>query len=259
MPTYDKQFYDDIRESSRHAARTIVPMLLELTGPIGSVVDIGCGNGVWLSVFREHGASLTSGLDGNHVDRSTLEIAERDFTATDLSRPLPIAGRFDLAMTLEVVEHLPKERAESIVDDLIALAPVVLFSAAVPGQGGEGHINEEWQHVWAERFERRGYRTLDPLRSRLWRDPSISWWYQQNLLVFASASAIANNPKLADEAARTDHGRLSVVHPRVLNMRHNQLVQSHRARVRLSQELRDIQEQRDTQGTNDASTENRDP
>ena len=241
MPNYDKQFYDDIRETSRHAARTIAPMLLALTGPVGSVIDIGCGNGIWLSVFRELGATRTSGLDGDHVDRATLEIAQEDFTATDLSQPLPIGGRYDLAMTLEVVEHLPKDRAESMVDDLVALAPVVLFSAAVPGQGGEGHINEEWQHVWAERFARRGYRTLDPIRARIWRDPSISWWYQQNLLVFASEAVIAGNPKLAEAADNTDHARLSIVHPRTLRARHDLLVHINRDRMRLTKELRELQ------------------
>ncbi|MDA0341702.1 MAG: methyltransferase domain-containing protein [Proteobacteria bacterium] len=255
MPNYDKQFYDDIRETSRHAARTIVPMVLELIGSVASVIDIGCGNGIWLSVFREHGAERTLGLDGDHVDRATLEIAEDDFKAADLGQPLPIAGRHDLAMTLEVVEHLPKARAESIVDDLVSLAPVVLFSAAVPGQGGEGHINEEWQDTWAERFERRGYRTLDPIRPKIWRDPSISWWYQQNLLLFASPEAIAGNPNLARVADQTDRARLSVVHPRVFVARHKFLVQINRERIHLVKELAELQAKYDALSGSDDPTE----
>ena len=243
MPNYDKQFYDEIRETSRHAARTIIPMILELVGRVSSVIDIGCGNGIWLSVWREHGAVRTTGLDGGHVDRATLEIATEDFITADLAEPLPVKTRHDLAMTLEVVEHLPRDRAESIVDELVALAPVVLFSAAVPGQMGEGHLNEDWQHIWAERFEKRGYRTLDPVRSRIWFDGSISWWYQQNILVFASEDVIAANPGLRAEADRLDRARLSVVHPRTFNMLYNLAVDNYREQLKLMDEVTRLREQ----------------
>jgi hypothetical protein len=243
MSNYGEQFYDDIRESSRHAARIIIPIILDLVGPVGSVIDIGCGNGIWLSVWREHGAVQTTGLDGAHVDRATLEIATEDFIAADLAEPLPLNGRHDLAMTLEVVEHLPQDRAESIVDELVALAPIILFSAAVPGQAGEGHLNVEWQHVWAERFNRRGYQTLDPIRSRIWLDGSISWWYQQNILVFAAEDAMAANPRLVAEARRLDPARLSVVHPRAFNKVYNLAVENYRERVKLMDEVTRLREQ----------------
>jgi hypothetical protein len=237
MAHYDKQFYDEIRETSRHAARTIAPMVLDLVGPISSVVDIGCGNAIWLSVWRELGATRTLGIDGEHVDRSMLEIPADDFIAMDLSRPLPALERHDLAMTLEVVEHLQPERAESIVEELIALAPVVLFSAATPGQLGDGHINLEWQDVWAERFERRGYRTIDAIRSRVWRDLSISWWYQQNVLIFASAEALAANPKLRERADATDRERISVIHPRQYMLLFELTRKAYRERAALSNEV----------------------
>ncbi len=245
MPVYDRQFYDEIRETSRHAARTIVPMVIDLAGPISSVVDIGCGNGIWLSVWREHGATRVLGLDGNHVDREMLEIPVEDFIAADLSEdlPLPRDRQHDLAMTLEVVEHLPNERAESIVDELVALAPIVLFSAAIPGQLGEGHINEEWQHIWAERFERRGYRTLDPIRSEIWRNSAISWWYQQNILMFAFDEAITASPRLADAADAVDRRRLSIVHPRQFMTLLKLAQDAHRDRIALSREVETLRGQ----------------
>ena len=238
MPTYDHLFYEEIKESSRHSARTILPILMELTGPLSSVVDVGCGNGVWLSVFRELGSTRTIGLDGDHIDRSHLEIEELDFITADLNEPLPIEGPFDLALTLEVVEHLPKKRAELIVEELCNLAPIALFSAAVPLQTGEGHINEEWQQVWAARFEKRGYRTLDPIRSHIWQNPSVSWWYQQNLLVFASDATIEDNPRFKAEADKTDRQRLSVIHPRMFRDRHSLLVKLERERSRLEADVR---------------------
>jgi SAM-dependent methyltransferase len=237
MPVYDKQFYDDIRETSRHAARTIIPMVNELIGPVSTVIDIGCGQGVWLSVWRENGATRAIGVDGEHVDRALLEIPEEDFIASDLSRPLPVKQRFDIAMTLEVVEHLPPERAESMVDELVALAPVILFSAAIPGQLGEGHINEEWQDTWADRFERRGYRTLDPIRSKIWWDRSISWWYQQNILMFASEDTLAQHPHLAEADAVLDRARLSVVHPRQYLMLLKHAQDLHRKHLSQAEEI----------------------
>jgi len=248
MPNYDKQFYDDIRETSRHAARTIAPMVIDLIGPVGSVVDVGCGNGVWLSVFKELGAGRVTGLDGAHVDRAMLEIPAEDFIAANLEEPLPVSGPYDLAMTLEVVEHLPNSRAESIVDELCGLAPVVLFSAAIPLQVGEGHINEEWQQVWAERFERRGYRTVDVIRSRIWQDLSVSWWYQQNLLIFAADHVLDADPALKDAAGRTDHDRLSVVHPRLFRLQHDHWVRLIQEHTKLRAENADLKRRLDTLG-----------
>jgi hypothetical protein len=132
----------------------------------------------------------------------------------------------------------------------------VLFSAAVPGQGGEGHVNEEWQDTWAERFERRGYRTLDPIRPKIWRDPSISWWYQQNLLLFASPEALAGNPDLARVADQTDRARLSVVHPRIFVARHKFLVQINRKRINLVKELAELQAKYDALSRSNDPTEN---
>lgn len=249
MPLYDKRFYDDIRETSRHAARTIAPMVLDLVGPVSSVVDIGCGNGIWLSVWRELGAARATGLDGAHVDREMLEIPVNDFIAADLSKPLPSLPRYDLAMTLEVVEHLPNARAESIVDELVALAPVVLFSAAIPGQLGDGHINLEWQDSWAERFERRGYRVLDPIRPRIWRDMSISWWYQQNILMFASEETVAANPRLARQVETTDRARLSVVHPRQYLILLDLVQKHYRGRETLAREVESLRRQIDAAST----------
>jgi hypothetical protein len=77
-------------------------------------------------------------MDGGYVTTSPL--GER-FLPHDIATPLPehLVGRFDLAVCLEVAEHLPPERAESFIRELCDLAPVVLFSAAIPGQGGTGH------------------------------------------------------------------------------------------------------------------------
>jgi len=143
----------------------------------------------------------------------SVKIATRDFRRTKLEEPIRIERRFDLAMSVEVAEHLPPERAAGFVADLCALAPVVLFSAAIPGQGGEHHVNEQWPSYWSRLFAARGYRASDVLRPAIWNDEQIAWWYRQNLVLFASADACARHPKLA--AACLPEGRepSPLVHP----------------------------------------------
>jgi SAM-dependent methyltransferase len=121
----------------------VVPTVLRLVQP-EPVVDVGCGDGAWLSVFRELGVNHRFGLDGDYVDRRLLQIPQDQFSATDLSLPFRLPCTFDLAVSLEVAEHLPPQSAEDFVDSLTRLAPVVLFSAAIPLQGGTHHLNEQW-------------------------------------------------------------------------------------------------------------------
>ncbi|MCC7271126.1 MAG: class I SAM-dependent methyltransferase [Alphaproteobacteria bacterium] len=214
-PLYDRAFHDDLHKDALPAARVIVPLVLDLLGPVRSVVDVGCSLGAWLSEFRRAGVARCVGLDGDYVERDRLMIPPADFYPVDLARPVRSPERFDLAMSLEVAEHLPRERSIGFVVDLVALAPVVLFSAAVPGQTGAGHINEAWQDSWVTRFRSRGYEVIDAIRPAVWTDRRVAWWYRQNMLLFASRDALAARPALAEAAARTDRRRLSLVHPEV--------------------------------------------
>ena len=125
------------------SAKEVVPHILELLRP-ESVVDVGCGVGSWLAVFREHGIEAFLGVDGAYVDGDLLQIPLEKFLPPDLSKPLQLDRRFDLAVSLEVAEHLPEECAATFVASLVALAPVVAFSAAISHQGGHQNVNEQW-------------------------------------------------------------------------------------------------------------------
>lgn len=193
---YDRRFYDLLATTADPSAAVVVPMLLALT-PVSSVVDVGCGTGGWLAAFRAHGVEDVLGFDGPWVAEEQLRIPRECFRRADLSAPLRLDRRFDLALALEVAEHLPPERADGFVADLLSGAPLVLFSAAIPGQGGEGHVNEQWPGWWAERFAALGARCLDPFRIALWHDERVAWWYRQNMLLFASPEALSRWPVLA--------------------------------------------------------------
>jgi hypothetical protein len=107
-------------------------------------------------------------------------------------------GRYDLAVCLEVAEHLPESSAADLVRALTAFAPVVLFSAAVPGQGGVGHINEQWPAYWKGLFEQHGFYRRDPIRPRIWTNERVHWWYRQNIFLFASRQKVEESRALAD-------------------------------------------------------------
>jgi SAM-dependent methyltransferase len=133
---YDAEFFDRQRDGSRRSAAIAVPLLIDLFEP-QSVLDVGCGTGVWLSVFREHGVDDILGIDGPWIEPRQQEIPEVFFRECDLTRPVALERTFDLALCLEVAEHLPAEAAPGLIESLTALAPVVVFSAAIPGQGAK--------------------------------------------------------------------------------------------------------------------------
>lgn len=212
MKTYSQGFYADLATTALPSARRIVPDLMELIAP-RSVIDVGCGDGSWLSVFREHGVGEIRGIDGPWVDAAQLRIPPECFRRAELDKPLGIDGRFDLAMSLEVIEHLSPARGTTLVAELCGLAPVVLFSAAIPHQGGLHHVNEQWPRYWASLFVAHSYHAVDVLRLRYWNDPQVTWWYKQNLLLFARENIFRTRPALAAARAAAPQEPPSLVHP----------------------------------------------
>jgi SAM-dependent methyltransferase len=185
------------------SARVILKIVREYV-EVGSMLDVGCGAGTWLRVARELGISDTVGIDASW---SEAEIK------LDLEQPFALGRRFDLVVSLEVAEHLSERAAEGFVGSLVKHGQAVLFSAAIPGQGGTGHINEQFPAYWVERFKRRRYRLLDVIRGPLWDDPGVLWWLRQNALLFVDQATVEASPKAA-QAARESHSRpLTLIHP----------------------------------------------
>jgi SAM-dependent methyltransferase len=196
---------------SRRSAEAILPIVLDLTSA-ARVIDVGCGTGSWLAVAQELGVRDVLGIDGAYGDRTLLEIPEDRFVAHDLTRPIELAERFDLALSTEVAEHLPLGSADAFVESLTRLAPLVLFSAAVPFQGGQHHLNEQWQDWWAERFATQGFRVVDCVRPRIWSDTRVAYFYAQNVILYASEEALEENDRLA-RASEASQLPLRLVHP----------------------------------------------
>ena len=214
---YNSDFYESTQSAALESARVVVPLLFKLIQP-SSVVDVGCGRGAWLSVFRENGVKRIRGIDGSHVDEATLLIDRDSFSAADLAKPFEIQGEgeYDLALCLEVGEHLISAAGKSLIRALTKAAPVVLFSAAIPGQGGTGHVNEQWPRYWQREFAEHGYVRLDPIRRQIWQDGRVQWFYRQNLLLYACAEAISSSASLQAERERSTIADLELIHVDIL-------------------------------------------
>lgn len=149
-----------------------------------SVLDVGCGVGAWLAAAQDLGATTVLGIDGPWVDTKLLAFAPECFEVRDLNVPFTLDRRFDLAISIEVGEHLKRESSTDLVRSLTNNAPVVVFSAALPGQGGAGHINEAWPKFWVEQFRKQGFEAYDLIRETTWGDDRVAPWVQQNGFLF---------------------------------------------------------------------------
>jgi SAM-dependent methyltransferase len=214
MTPYSREFYKHLSEPAVRAAAEVLPLVFEYIQP-RSVVDVGCGTGEWLAAFRAHGISDLLGVDGPWVDPDLLSIPREQFRVLELTSPVRLDQRFDLVVSLEVAEHLPPEAAETFVESLTRLGGVVLFSAAVPYQGGTNHLNERWPTYWAGLFRRCGFRAIDCLRPRLWRNLDVELCYVQNMMFFAGTQDLDTWPKLAQVAKQSPEEPLDLVHPRL--------------------------------------------
>lgn len=217
MTGFTPEIRDSIRQGAVDSAAVIVPLVLNLLPPIDTVLDVGCGEGWFAAEFKRRGCRV-HGLD--HPSTDAVALVPIDFIPADLTRPLraQLTGRFDLVVSLEVAEHLPPERASSFVADLCALAPIVLFSAAIPGQGGVNHVNEQWPDYWWKLFDDHGYTTSGFLRWLIWSDDRVENWYRQNLLLAVNEEMWRGGvPNVSTHDFTVDAPPASVVHPVLWN------------------------------------------
>jgi len=105
-----------------------------------------------------------------------------------------------------VAEHLPSAAAETFVDNLVRHGRVILFSAAVPGQGGEQHVNEQPLEYWRAKFAARGYEVFDFMRPRVRNNRSVAFCYRYNMLLYAHSS-VADDLTAAIRASRVLFGQ----------------------------------------------------
>jgi len=209
---YPAEWHKIYGDKTGESARRILPPLIELFGA-RSLVEVGCGNGHWTQAALDCGVSDYWVIDGPWNNRDHLLVDRERFIQADLASPLCLPARSDMALCLEVAEHVRGESAETIVRSLADASDVVVFGAAIPFQGGHGHINERWPSWWREHFAKLGYKPFDLVRPRHWSDDAIHYWYRQNIFVYVNEQNI-HASSIAADAERASSGMLfDAVHP----------------------------------------------
>lgn len=210
---YDEKFYSNRNEGTQKAADRVLGIIGAKFEGISSIVDFGCGVGTWLAAAKKTlRASRVLGLDGKWVDTSSLVINDQEFRSIDFEEgEIVIQEKFDLAISLEVAEHLQEKNGIRLVKLLCSLSDVVLFSAAVPGQGGTMHKNEQWPSYWGGVFNSCDFEILDIIRDEVWNDEDVPFWYKQNMIIAVSRRGIG---RLRSDICCTPEKRVKdYVHP----------------------------------------------
>jgi SAM-dependent methyltransferase len=193
MANYDTAFFDYVNSGALNSAKAMLPLLQEQLH-LKSVLDVGCGQGGWLAVWKELGCEHVHGIDGEYVERERLLVARGEFSAVDLVHPFKLGQQFELVQSLEVGEHLPTKSSAGFVNSIVKHAPIVLFSAAARGQGGDSHVNEQDYEFWRRHFARHDYIAIDYLRPLILERREIEPWYRYNTFLYVARTHLSRLP-----------------------------------------------------------------
>lgn len=195
MTVYDEDFYARQYEGSIRSATKFLSRLFDDYRP-SSIIDFGCGVGSWLYAAEQLGVDQLAGLDGEWVSEQQLLSEKMDFYPVDFERVESFDRRCDLALSVEVAEHIDALHADRFVGLICSASDLVIFGAAIPFQGGEQHINEQPQSYWVDKFASHGFVCFDYFRPAFWNDSDIEYWYRQNTLLFVRSESLARYPFL---------------------------------------------------------------
>jgi 2-polyprenyl-3-methyl-5-hydroxy-6-metoxy-1,4-benzoquinol methylase len=137
---YNENFYKNRHKDTLHSAETILQLVQSFIPQINSAVEFGCGVGTWLYVLKESGTKEILGLDGPWVPPEFRMILQKNFIPSDFEKPINLKKRYDLAISLEVAEHISQRNAMQFVESITNASDYILFSAAIPGQGGDARL-----------------------------------------------------------------------------------------------------------------------
>lgn len=217
---YSRKFFSGISHGSKSSALKLLSIYRRYAS-VGSILDVGCGTASWLEAAQEIftlPADKVYGVDGMHA-KIMHEGKPFSFLYQNLNDPIRVQGRkFDLLLCMEVAEHLPAERAESFVADLVFHSESIIFGAAIPNQGGTGHVNEQWPDYWAEKFAKHGYIPLDLFRGELWDAVDVMGWYAQNTFLYVKKGCKTFEDLRSGGAMDLPQLPLRIVHPMIFTL-----------------------------------------
>jgi len=209
MKKYSNDFYQERHKRTLVPAKIILEIVRGKLPAIKSAVDFGCGVGTWLSVLKGDGVNNIKGMEGAWVKEEFLQIKKEDFCIANLENKIKLDFKYDLAISLEVAEHLSAKVSSQFVESLTSASDFVLFSAGIPFQEGTNHINLQWQEYWAKLFMKKNYLPFDFIRKEIWKDKRVPVYYRQNILMYIKKNRISE----VKNVIPIDSPFVSVVHP----------------------------------------------
>lgn len=191
---YSQQFYDRNFGYASALSERLTPFLCGIL-KVNSIIDFGCGEAKLLSDLSA--GFLTDDILGLNYDKpKSLCIPPEKFMQCDFTKELNLGRKFDLAISLEVAEHLDSQYACHFIDMLTSHSKgIVLFSAATPGQGGVHHVNEQPHEYWHEKFHSKGYFCFDIVRPYLQFFKLIPSWYRNNIFIYGTEKSTLFHPE----------------------------------------------------------------
>lgn len=208
MSGYGTVFYEMEGESAKKSSQVILPYVIEKLQP-KSIVDFGCGTGEWLYTAKQFDCvEKVLGLDGVYA-KDFYVLSEDEFFPCELNQYIDLGQKFDLAISLEVAEHIRSQFETIFVENLVRHSDIILFSAAIPYQGGRSHVNEQYPSYWRKIFNEYGYEICDCLRKVFWDNDDVDIWYRQNIMFYCKE-------ELKDELQKkfdSDDQIIDMIHP----------------------------------------------
>jgi len=234
---YNNKFYEGEAERSFESVNEVFSLLFQIYKP-KSMVDFGCGQGTWLAAAEQLGVKNLKGYDGEWVDKDKLYSKKVDFEQVNLEREIKNENKFDIAVSLEVAEHLKEESATIFVNSICNASDIILFGAAIKGQGGINHINEQKQSYWIKLFKKNNFECFDIIRPQIWNNNKVEWWYRQNIFVFVNNDLGKKGKQIFDAVREKSVHLYDVAHPANCEYRMD-LLQN--CRIELQQKNEEIQ------------------
>ncbi len=169
-------------------APSAVTCLLSLYPALRIVVDLGCGTGVYLHEFEVRGVETIGYEHSARARRQAERLYGLKVRPFDVQEFKGVGRLADACLCIEVAHYLPPSLANLLVQHCARSAPLVIFSAAQPGQGGYGHVNAQPREYWIERFAALGYRlnvsTSSRLQDHLRTHLKRGFWLAANVCLF---------------------------------------------------------------------------
>jgi cyclopropane fatty-acyl-phospholipid synthase-like methyltransferase len=185
---YDHKFFQNTIKLEAESAAQFVDVLLKFYLP-NSIVDIGCGAGIYLNEFAKRGISDWLGIDGSPSAKENFLLNKNELIIFDLAQEYQFKKKYDLGLCLEVAEHLREQDADTLIKTITEASDTIIFTAAIPGQGPRsiGHINEQPHSYWIKKFKDKNFSYLESRTEEMreeMKKNGVVWWLVNNLMVF---------------------------------------------------------------------------